>query len=1386
MCVGVVFVPVPEHFCIIRRIERMDAAMQEFGNHNHIRPTAKELENDVIRPGNNLYQTFARDRRASQIVLDILSHSMPRIVQTHPEMFERANSVVKMAIVWGRLHSYIARGCEELVPTPIDIKSFDMFTELQDDAYSRQLMLSATCRKRLQAKGEQTRLIWTHAEERFHIMRGIEWFLDGFATVYDALDNKKKLVQASLKHLYPTGWTFQTSFTISINTSTVKHHCISRMEVIQDWRSARVEHVCDQLLTVWNFCNQERGSAAAAASALGKRKEPLYGNSHQVDAMPALSQHTTGNIPSQNKAPRLTTTAFPAQFEYGAKSNACDDDDDYDYEPDPDDCEAAHEKSKDAKPENDESDIDLRFRNNKRLFETEYKRLYDDLVNDGLTTLKQKRTELQGAQRTAAETQTALRQKAIKIVREQNSVVDATFQTRVDEVTTAFGREPRDVANDPSLTTNANEAAMNDVNDIQRQINAFQAQLQKVNRNRDYYERVENNTLKDMSDADFTAYENDEDNKNSDNKSKSPKKALLDATVKLSDIFNGEFEEAVRAHVMDFQQGAITVERAKEEIINGIKTADTLYNLIFSSSTPTTTVLGGERRNLFTSSPSLALSQQYANYETELGLMFGHLQRQRTLDTADSRKELNRVRKMTLDFKVTDDQFVAEVMRHNHALAKKRTTQNFDQIQRSMVDRMKVEYPTQVPVYFCMAPTIEDLKYQDDPSSIQNREIDQIITTADELCIGTISTLLNSITLDQHKRRISTMIAEPVGNNNQHDPFPWFVRLGSDGKVNQAWCIETMSQDVFAHASLTAQPKGSALQAVKSMQENLTINGSESDEYQSNGLEFRSTVNSEVHSTPMQTPNISKMVFRFPTTPTSAEGTKAAIQTILQYCYASAINIGAHVAAVYVFDPRRIVSAEVLDAEFPNNTWAVLIVMERMPFTLKKDYELERMRNRSANATADDGDAVQATRELNAYKKDEATFLSRLWVLTARMSAFGLVFLDAHGENIYGIKSKDGGVVPRLIDFDWQWGKVLHRNAIIPIGLSSEEEFDHPGWRPLYLLNTLFIGFFLRIDDGRLRCLPKWLSHYQPIQKLKDDAKDVAIMKRWFEDNMVVDRRTHISMAIANEIDFMKLTLANDMHHANGPHRQWNEVHKVLGMYWNGGFFGGIDGIVTLTQDADKVHDFAAVFAKDQKGGGGGSTTPLDIFQYIPGAEHPLTKPLRDPEQPGSIIGTLKWGAVVEVCSQFHNLARLVRDGMCNRQYYFNQALKIDVQGSEQLPNFVQRMPGASRTLVSLEQFHRVLQHKKHKNLNLTVLKYDADVLERSVRRLRRLYHVFKRHNDDYMFVELLNQFVFTPHDMLPFPPGIHMGDIESCYIPDNLSQTPADVIGIVSSLMVF
>ena len=1385
MCVGVVFVPVPEHFCIIRRIERMDAAMQEFGNHNHIRPTAKELEDDVIRPGNNLYQTFARDRRASQIVLDILSHSMPRIVQTHPEMFERANSVVKMAIVWGRLHSYIARGCEELVPTPIDIKSFDMFAELQDDAYSRQLMLSATCRKRLQAKGEQTRLIWTHAEERFHIMRGIEWFLDGFATVYDALDNKKKLVQASLKHLYPTGWTFQTSFTISINTSTVKHHCITCMEVIQDWRSARVEHVCDQLLTVWNFCNQERGSAAAAAaSTLGKRKEPLTGNSRQVDAMPALSQHTTGNIPSQNKAPRLTTTA---QFEYGVTSNACgDDDDDYDYEPDADDCAAAHEKSKDAKPEYDENDIELRLRD-KRLFETEYKKLYDIVVNDGLVTLKQKRTELQRAQRTAAEAQTALRQKAIRIVKEQNGVVDSTFQTRVDEVKAAFGREPGDVAKDRSLTTNATEEATKNVNNIQRQINAFQAQLQTVNRNRDYYERVENNTLTDMSDADFTDYENDEDNKNSDNKSKSPKRALLDAAGKLLDIFNGEFEEAVRAHVMDVQKGALTAERAKEEIVNGIKTADTLYNLIFSSSTPTTTVLGGERRNLFTSSPSLTLSQQYADYENELERMFDHLQLQRTLDTPDSRNELNRVRKMTLDFKVTDDQFVAEVMRQNHALAKKRTTQNFDQIQRIMVDRLKLEYPTQVPVYFCMARTIGDMKYQNDPSSgRQNGEIDHIITSADELCVNTISTLLNSITLDDYKRRVSDMIAQPVGNNKKHEPFPWFVRLGSDGKVNQAWCIETMSADVFAHASQTVQPKGSALQAVKSMQEKLTINGSESDEYQSSGLEFRSTVNSEVHSTPMQTPNISKMVFRFPTNPTSAEGTKAAIQTILQYCYASAINIGAHVAAVYVFDPRRIVSAEVLDEEFPNNTWAVLILMERMPFTLKKDYELERMRTRSANTTSGDGDAAQAARELNAYKKDEATFLSRLWVLTARMSAFGLVFLDAHGENIYGIKSKDGGVVPRLIDFDWQWGKVLHRNDIIPPGLSPEEQFDHPGWRPLYLLNTLFIGFFLRIDDGRLRCLPKWLSHYQPIQKLKEDAEDVAIMKRWFEDNMVVDRRTHIRMAIANEMEFMKLTLANDMHHANGPHRQWNEVHKVLGMYWNGGFFGGIDGIVTLTQDEDKVHDFAAVFAKDQKGGGGGSTAPQDIFRSIPGAEHPLTTPRRDPAQPGCIIGTLKWGAVVEVCSQFHNLARLVRDGLCNRQYFFNQALKIDVQGTEQLTSVVQRLPGASRTLVSVEQFHDVLQNKKHKNLNLTVLKYDADVLERSVRRLRRLYHVFKRHTDDYMFIQLLNEFVFTPHDMLPFPPGIHMNEIESCYVPDNLSQTPEDVIHIISTLMVF
>jgi hypothetical protein len=830
------------------------------------------------------------------------------------------------------------------------------------------------------------------------------------------------------------------------------------------------------------------------------------------------------------------------------------------------------------------------------------------------------------------------------------------------------------------------------------------------------------------------------------------KTALLKLVNAIEELGNVWTDETQRGADWITQQSSTT-----NGITNAMKTStsiiDRLYTITFGLTSPTTALVKDTKFNLFTATPSRNLSERYATTHAGVGAMFQQLMSYKTA----SNPAFVRPHKFTIDFQVEKDEFFDKL---NQALIGRGVSAR--SMQRASDRRRKGAKATAkdsdsaskpVPVYFYMGS-----------SALAEAQLETMSQDDKDVLMA-----LDSVLIHQADGGARTRVGPPV--TPPETQFQWFKRIGTDtgATVNQAWLVETM--DAAAAVQVSSNPEFSMFKKLSNL---IECDGIETQTlYRTDGLSFLDDVWNK--KTGIMTPKVSRMVFRFPQDTGKVDTMEDAIETIMQYTYASSQLVGAKVGAIYVFSPDRLSDPEHGKRK---EGWGVMIVMERMDVKILRNEKLGQLKSQ---------DEV----EYNKYVNTENAYLSRLWILIARMSAAGIAFMDSHGDNIMAVPSKYGGFAPRLVDFDSRWGCVLSRSQLVP-GLLEEQDnkealLTHPGWRPLYVLNILFVAFQLRIDDSRARVFDQWMSIATSVSSDDSKARDVQRLANQSGKSKTIDRETHIRILIANELEYLK----------TGNEDHFNVAHRVLSTKWSGGFWGGVNLVLRPTVSEDLKHDAAAAYLQvsdaDMENSTFGWRSETKANPFVPNS---LPRNYGTEEQ-------LVWGATVKIfdngfkgLNSRKNLST-VHANIIARQAYINDAKGIQtvfVQKDDACP-----MPSSSSTEdgqsvsegdmtpLSTSEFMGTVGSMSFLSRQCS-LQCDAFVKRNAPRIFRRLNHFFRKREGGYNILELLYEFVMAPPSSLPLPPRMTR-DEAGAVLSDHIMQPVlrvSDVYAHIASQMKF
>jgi len=1216
-----------------------------------------------------------------------------------------ASSVFRAAVLWGRLFSYVARTIDSLLPALDESKPFPVEVLQSDEVYANSLFdcLRKTGTKRKHDRSSKR--MWSCTDEMFHFTRGIEWFLDMHASVYKTgsqFHDDHKLLVTSIKHLYPSTF-HQTWEQCSFEPCAPPPKVrITRPRGSVQWESLRRAHVDYHILFLKGECNRLVGS------------EPM---SRKSRAAPTGAEESDN---SDDDHARAQMRAALAGFNRPQKAKEVEDPEDVEKE-------IRTKWFANQRPQVlakldvlfDEEGQDAKFRNP------------DDETTDvfGATWLEKMisdtREVVEAETRANESNKLVVRKKSI--IKSQNVTEDDrlwfqdVFNVGVDKA--------KAMDNPDAIKTTKLRGAEKRVEDYQDKLNEYTDVKNEVVR---LYEllSVRSDPFSEYGFAeeeDFKAFHRSDDTR--------PKTALLkliNAIEELGNVWNDETQRGIDwlKEQSSETSGIMAAIKSSTSII------DRLYTITFGLTSPTTVTVKDTKFNLFTATPSRNLSERYAATRNAVTEKFTELTNYKS---AGNINLFAKPHKLIIDFQAENDELFdklnqAIVGSGVSARAVQRASNRARKSAANATAKASNSVSNPVPVYFYMGS-----------SKLTETVVDAMPENDREVLMA-----LDSVLSHAKDRGARTIITPEVAPSEK--PLQWFKNIGADtgATVNQAWFVDAMDEN--ATIQVSSNPEFLKFKRLSNL---IECDGTETNTlYRTGGLSFKEGV--WTTETGIMIPKVSRMVFRFPQDAGKVDTTKDAIDAIMQYTYASSQLVGAKVGAIYVFSPDRLSAPKYGNPK--KGGWGVMIVMERMDIKILRNETLGLLKSK---------DPVG----YNQYVDTENAYLSRLWVLIARMSAAGIAFMDSHGDNIMAVPSKYGGYAPRLVDFDSRWGCVLSRTQLVPEVLERVESKEnkealrtHPGWRPLYVLNILFVAFQLRIDDSRARVFDQWMSIATSASRDDSKSRSVQQLVNQKGKSKTIDRETHIRILIENELEYLK----------TGNRDHFNVAHRVLDTKWSGGFWGGVDTVLRPDVAAELKHDAGAAYLRvddrymNEPRFEWGQTTHVNPFfpNFLP-ANH-------------GTFEQLVWGATVKI---FENGFKALNSRQSIATVHANMIAR---QTSVNETN-TQSPSEDDTTSLTTSEFMAIAGSMSMPS-RTSALGSDTFVKKNASRVFRRLNHFFRQRGDGYNILDLLYEFVMAPPSSLPLPQMMAIGE-DGRMLSDHVMQPArrvSDVYAHIASQMKF
>lgn len=1210
------------------------------------------------------------------------------------------STVFQAAVLWGRLFSYVARAIDSILPALDESKPFPVGVLQSDEAYANTLFECLRKKSTKRKHDRSSKRMWSCTDELFHFTRGIEWFLDMHASVYTTgsqFRDDHKLLITSVKHLYPS--TFhqtweQCSFEPCAQPPKVR---ITRSHGSVQWERLRRAHVDYHLLFLKGECNRLVSS------------EPMSRKGRRI---PTGAEEESDSDEDQFSE-RNQNRAILASFKRSQVEDKTDD------------------------PEDVDKDIRRQwFANRRREVLENLNTFFDEVEKDakfadpddestdvfGERWLSQKLSEKQEVLESEQ-----LENKSAKLLKRKKDIIESQS---VSEENRLWFQEVFDIGVDKAK-------AMDDYAQIKTgKLKAAEEIFEFYEEKQKEYKVVREEVVRLY---DILAKHADPFADNGYVEKRDPsyqadgrqvKTALLRLIDAIEELGNVWFDET--------QRGVDSLKRQSSSasgILNAMKEStsiiDRLYTITFGLTSPTTVTVRDTKFNLFTATPSKSLSERYAATLDGVTQKFRELMNYKNA----SSPAFIRPHKFMIDFQAENDEFFdkltqALVGSGVSARAVQRAS-NKVRGNGSAAAKASDSVSKPVPVYFYMGS-----------KALTETAVSAMPDGNDREVLMALDSVLEHQKDGGARTRVGPEVAPP------EKPLQWFKRIGADtaATVNQAWLVETMDAAATMQVSFNTD-----FSRFKTLSNLIECDGIETQTmYRTNGLSFLDDVWKT--ETDIMTPKVSRIVFRFPQDAGKVDTMQDAVETIMQYTYASSQLVGAKVGAIYVFSPDRLSDPE---EGRRKEGWGVMIVMERMDVKILRNEKLGQLKSK---------DPV----EYNKYVATENAYLSRLWILIARMSAAGIAFMDSHGDNIMAVPSKYGGFAPRLVDFDSRWGCVLSRSQLVPDLFDKPENKEalrtHPGWRPLYVLNILFVAFQLRIDDSRARVFDQWMSIATSASRDDSRARSVQKLTNQSGKSKTIDRETHIRILIANELEYLK----------TGKKEHFNVAHRVLNTTWSGGFWGGVDLVLRPDVAEELKHDAAQAYLQVGDDYMNRSRFLLDSkFKANPFVPNFLPTDHDAFQQ-------LVWGATVKI---FDNGFK----GLNSRQSLATVHANMIARQTSVRETNAQSVSEDDTTPLRTSEFMGIVGRMSMLTRQVS-LNSDAFVKKNASRVFRRLNHFFCKREGSYNILELLYEFVMAPPSSLPLPPSMTR-DEAGAMLSDGVMQPVrrvSDVRAYVASQMMF
>ena len=1224
------------------------------------------------------------------------------------------STVFQAAVLWGRLFSYVARAIDSLLPVLDQSKPFPVEVLQSDEVYANSLF---ECLRKTSTKRKHDRApkrMWSCTDEMFHFTRGVEWFLDMHASVYNTgshFRDDNKLLVASVKHLYPS--TFRQtwehcSFEPCVPPSKLR---ITRPRDSVQWESLRRAHVDYHLLFLQGECNRLVASKSMRRNRRAEETEAGESDGSEDE--------------EDSNGPRSMNRAIIAAFNQSTEQSVEVEDVDSKTR---EEWFSTNSSRRSAMLEklgvqfDDEDNIDVKFLDpddkDKTVFGekwlSEKKRQADAVVES-----EQAKNDSQD-----------IRERKMRVL--ENTVVTEEDRLWFQEIFDIGVDKAKDMESSAMVKTAELVKAEWQAMYFQAKIGEYTKVRTEVmrlynilNQQRDPFEQHDPSNHDSFGGRKYKLVEPADSNVFMKGEEvtliKTALRKLFDAINQLGLVWEDETQRGIdfTTKQSETRRGIVNAMKASTSII------DRLYTITFGLTSPTTVLVKDTKFNLFTATPSQNLSTKYAEIRNYVKAIFDTLAGYKST----SNPRFSKPSKFIIDFQVEKDEFFDKL---NQALVSRKVSARA--VQRASDRNRNTATPganvsnstsTKVPVYFYMGSM-----------PLTTEKVTGMTVEDKDILMA-----LDSVLVHQNNRGTTTT----VGENLQ-----WFKRIGADtgATVNQAWVVETMNEQ--ATSKLSPDP---AFILLKTLSTRIECDGVETETaYKTDGLAFLD--DAWRRSTGITTPKVSRMVFRFPQDSERADTMKDALETIMQYTYASSQLVGAKVGAIYVFSPDRLGGTPTRGKE-----WSVMIVMERMDVNIIRNEKLGKLKRENEVA-------------YNSYVESESAYLSRLWVLIARMSAAGIAFMDSHGDNIMAVPSKYGGFAPRLVDFDNRWGCVLSRADLVPTVLERPENEEalrtHPGWRPLYILNILFIAFQLRIDDTRARVFDKWMSIATSVSNNDSKASSVQALVNQRGKSKTVDRETHIRILIANELEYLK---------SNTIREHFNVAHRVLDTKWKGGFWGGVDLVLRPGVDDDLKHNAALAY---QKVDDDFMNTPTFEWQSET-KQNPFYPNLLENEH--TKLQLLVWGATVKI---FDNGFKGLNSRQNRATVHAKMIARQSIINEARMPSSTTQANDVMHNL-NTSEFMGIVGRLSMLGRQAS-LESDTFVKKNASRIFRRLNHFFRKRDGDYNILELLYEFSMAAPISLPLPPSMTRDDAGAVLSDDVMNPVTrvSDVKAHTASQMKF